>query len=147
MREALSEALRALEEGEVPVGAVVVSQGRLIAKAHNCCEALQDPTAHAEILAIQQASKKLGSYRLVEAEVFVTVEPCIMCAGALVLARVRRLIYGCTDPKGGGLGSLYKMHLDQRLNHRLKVVGGVREGECRELMRSFFRKRRGSSPN
>jgi tRNA(adenine34) deaminase len=145
MREALSEASLAFEEGEVPVGAVVVKRGQLIAKAHNRCEALGDPTAHAEILAIQKASRKLGSYRLTEAEVFVTVEPCVMCAGALHVARVRRVVYGCSDLKGGGLGSKYQIHLDGKLNHRLVVQGGLMEEDCRGLMQSFFRQRRDRS--
>jgi tRNA(adenine34) deaminase len=142
MREALEQAKRAFSRGEVPVGALVVHQGRLIGSAYNRCEAFQDPTAHAEILAIREASRELGSYRLIDTEFYVTVEPCIMCAGALHLARVSRVIYGCCDPKGGGLGSLYRIHEDDRLNHRLKVRGGILEEECRELMQSFFRQLR-----
>ncbi len=138
MREALGEARQAWRLGEVPVGAVVVLKGEAVAKAHNLCETLQDPTAHAEILAIRRAAVVLGSYRLLGAELFVTVEPCVMCAGGLILARVARVIYGCPDPKGGALGSSYQLHLDHRLNHRLEVKGGVLEGECREIMHSFF---------
>ncbi len=147
MREALSEGLRAFEEGEVPVGAVVVLDGRVIARAHNRCESFQDPTAHAEILAIRDAACNQGSYRLLGAEIFVTVEPCLMCAGALHLARLAQVVYGCGDPKAGALGSQYRIHLDGRLNHRLVVRGGVREQECRELMQSFFQRLRDPSPN
>ena len=142
MREALEQAKRAFYQGEVPVGVVVVHQGRLISRAYNRCEDLQDPTAHAEILAIRETSKKLRSYRLIDTEFYVTVEPCIMCAGALHLARVARIVYGCSDPKGGGLGSLYRIHRDDRLNHRLEVRAGILEEECRELMQSFFRQLR-----
>ena len=139
MELALAEGRNAYQEGEVPIGAVVVLGGQVIARAHNRCEALHDPTAHAEILALQGAARKAGSYRLLGAEVFVTVEPCVMCAGALHLARVATVTFGCADPKGGAFGSVYQIHLDGRLNHRLHVWGGVREEECRGLMQSFFR--------
>lgn len=138
MTEALGEARQALRLGEVPVGAAVVLGGEVIAKAHNLCETLQDPTAHAEMLAIRRAAGVVGSYRLLGAELFVTVEPCVMCAGALHLARVRRVIYGCPDLKGGALGSCYQIHADNRLNHHLEVRKGVLADQCRELMRSFF---------
>jgi tRNA(adenine34) deaminase len=146
MREALGQAQRAFRQGEVPVGAVVVCRGCVIARAHNLCEALQDPTAHAEILAIRQAARELGSYRLVNTEVYVTVEPCLMCAGALHLARVASVIYGCADPKGGAFGSRYRIHLDGRLNHRLEVRAGVMEDACRRLMQSFFGRLRDPAP-
>jgi len=138
MMEALGEARRAFRLGEVPVGAVVVLRGAVIARTHNLCETLQDPTAHAEMLAIRRAASVLGSYRLLGADLFVTVEPCLMCAGALHLARVARVVYGCLDPKGGAMGSCYQIHLKERLNHRLEVRGGVLADECRGLMHSFF---------
>lgn len=143
MTEALGVARQALRLGEVPVGAVVVLKGETVARAHNLCETLQDPTAHAEMLAIRRAAGVVGSYRLLGAELFVTVEPCLMCAGGLILARVARVVYGCPDPKGGALGSCYQLHLDYRLNHRLEVKGRVLEGECRDVMHSFFSGLRG----
>jgi tRNA(adenine34) deaminase len=139
---ALREAERALAEEEVPVGAVVVARGALVGKAHNQRERLRDPTAHAEILALTQAAEALGSWRLDEATMFVTLEPCPMCAGALVNARVARLVYGARDPKAGACGSLYDIARDGRLNHRLAVVEGVRAEECGEVLRAFFRARR-----
>jgi tRNA(adenine34) deaminase len=142
MRKALGEAERAFRTGEVPVGAAAVYQGRVIALTHNLCESLKDPTAHAELLAIRQAASELGSYRLLGVDLYVTVEPCVMCTGALHLARIARVIYGCSDPKGGALGSQYCMHLDGRLNHRLEVLQGIEEEACRGLMQNFFRRLR-----
>jgi tRNA(adenine34) deaminase len=142
MREALEQAREAFGEGEVPVGAVVALGGVVVARAHNRCEAWQDPTAHAEMLALRWAARAIGSYRLVGAALVVTVEPCVMCAGALHLARVARVVYGCEDPKGGALGSRYQIHADGRLNHRLDVIPGVLEDSCRDLMQSFFRRLR-----
>jgi tRNA(adenine34) deaminase len=142
MRKALQEAVAAFHKGEVPVGAIVVLGGRVLASAHNLCEGLCDPTAHAEILALREACSVVGSYRLEGACVYVTVEPCVMCAGALHAARVDRVVYGCTDPKGGAMGSLYSIHLDGKLNHRVEVSSGVLGGECGRLMRSFFRRLR-----
>jgi tRNA(adenine34) deaminase len=144
MAVALREAARAFEAGELPVGAVIVTaDGTIIAKAHNQREMLQDPTAHAEILALTQAASALGSWRLLDTTMFVTLEPCTMCAGALVNARVKRLVYGAPNPKAGGCGTLFDIVRDQRLNHRLEVVEGVRAAECAEILRAFFRPRRG----
>jgi tRNA(adenine34) deaminase len=139
---ALREAERALAEEEVPVGAVVVARGALVGKAQNRRGGLRAPPAHAEILALTQAAEALGSWRLDEATMFVTLEPCPMCAGALVNARVARLVYGARDPKAGACGSLYDIARDGRLNHRLAVVEGVRAEECGEVLRAFFRARR-----
>ena len=142
MRDALDEARKAFDEGEVPIGAVLVYRNEIIARAHNRCELLDDPTAHAEMLVIKQACRILGNYRLNEADVFVTIEPCVMCAGALHLARVRRVVFGCADIKGGAMGSQYSIHLDERLNHRLIVKRGLLDEDCRRLMQSFFQKLR-----
>jgi len=142
MRFALREAVRGFHEGEVPVGAVIVLDERVIASAHNGCERLCDPTAHAEILALRRACEAVGNYRLNGATMYVTVEPCLMCAGAIHLARLKAVIYGCREPKGGAFGSLYTVHLDGRLNHKVDVVGGVLEAESMALMRAFFRKLR-----
>ncbi len=142
MQEALRLARAAFHEGEVPVGAVVVKDGVVIGRAHNRCEALGDPTAHAEILAVREAAQQIGTYRLTGAAVYVTVEPCLMCAGALHLARVARVVYGCADPKGGAMGSLYRVHEDGLLNHRLEVSTGVMEEDCRRLIQEFFRRLR-----
>jgi tRNA(adenine34) deaminase len=143
MKIALEEARRARQINEVPVGAVLVSaSGDLLAEAHNQTIALQDPTAHAEILALRAAAGKLRNYRLLNTTLYVTVEPCVMCTGALVHARVKRLVFGASDPKWGGSGSLYNMAADPRLNHQIEVVAGVCAEECRELMQSFFRSKR-----
>ena len=148
MAEALAEARRAAAEGEVPVGAVVVERGpdgsghRIIAAAHNRPIALNDPTAHAEMLALRQAAATLGVYRLKDAAMFVTLEPCVMCVGAMLNARIARVVYGARDDKAGALGSVYDIGRDGRLNHRFEVIGGVVESECAELMRGFFRSRR-----
>lgn len=142
MALALREAIAAAEEDEVPVGAVVVVEERVVGRAHNQREKLNDPTAHAEMIAITQASNALESWRLAGATLYVTLEPCAMCAGALVLARVDRLVFGAPDPKAGACGSLFDIVRDPRLNHRLEVVGGVLEAECAELLKSFFRGKR-----
>jgi tRNA(adenine34) deaminase len=148
MREALSEAVRAESLGEVPIGAVVVLNGALIGRGHNAPIALYDPTAHAEIQALRAAARQVGNYRLVGATVYVTVEPCLMCMGALLHARVRRVVFGCHDPKGGAAGSLYDLSHDTRLNHQLAVTAGVAEEECRALLQRFFhRKRAGNERN
>jgi tRNA(adenine34) deaminase len=144
MQEALQEAALAAAEGEVPVGAVVVQDGIILARGRNRREQTHDPTAHAELVAMREAARRLGSWRLTEATVVVTLEPCPMCAGAMVQARVRRVVYGCRDPKAGALDSLYRLGADPRLNHRFPHTGGVLEDECRDLLRSFFRARRGS---
>ncbi len=142
MRLALSEAGVALEEGEVPIGAVIVHDGGVIGRAHNQRETLRDPTAHAEILAITQAAAALDRWRLTGTTLYVTIEPCAMCAGAVVLARIDRLVYGARDPKAGACGSLYDIPRDERLNHRLDVTTGVIEQECGDLLRQFFELKR-----
>ncbi|HOB21435.1 MAG TPA: tRNA adenosine(34) deaminase TadA [Bacillota bacterium] len=139
---ALEEAKAAYRLGEVPVGAVLVLGDELLARAHNLREATGDPTAHAEILAMREAGQKQGGWRLTGTTLYVTVEPCIMCAGALVWARVARLVYGTPDPKAGAVDSLYDLVWDRRLNHRLEVTSLVRAAECRALMQDFFRQRR-----
>ena len=138
MRTALAAAERATLSGEVPVGAVVVLRGEVIAVAHNRRETDNDPTAHAEILALRAAAAVLNSWRLVDAELYVTMEPCPMCAGAIVNARVRRLVYGCDDPKAGAVRTLFQLLDDQRLNHRVEVVPGVLAAESSALLKSFF---------
>lgn len=142
MREALKAAHAALEAGEVPVGAVVVSAGRVIGRAHNQRETLRDPTAHAEMLALTQAAAALERWRLTGTTLYVTLEPCAMCAGALVLARVDRLVYATADPKAGACGSLFDLVRDPRLNHRLTVTTGVEQAAASDLLREFFRARR-----
>jgi tRNA(adenine34) deaminase len=143
MGAALDAAREALTTGEVPVGAVLVGQGgEVLARAWNRPIGLRDPTAHAEVLALRAAAALLGNYRLPGTTLYVTIEPCIMCVGALIQARVRRLVFGAPDPKGGACVSLYRLPEDPRLNHHLEVTGGVREAECRELLREFFQARR-----
>ena len=142
MQLALEEARAAEALGEVPVGAVVVVDGEVVARAHNRRQADADPSAHAELLALRAACAAARSWRLPEAEVFVTLEPCPMCAGALLAARVARVVFGAADPKAGALGSLYNLGVDPRLPHELEVRGGVRAEECGELLRSFFSLRR-----
>lgn len=139
---ALEEAKRAGEEGEVPVGAVLVSAGEVISRGRNRPIALSDPTAHAEILALREGAAKVGNYRLPGCTLYATLEPCVMCAGALLQARVRRLVFGVEDPKAGAVKSLYSLLEDERLNHRLEVKAGVLLEECREIMRQFFQERR-----
>jgi tRNA(adenine34) deaminase len=138
MRRALAEAEAAAGRGEVPVGAVVVVRGEIVGVAHNERETASDPTAHAEILALRRAAAALGSWRLVDAELYVTMEPCPMCAGALVNARIRRLYFGCDDPKAGAVRTLYSLVDDPRLNHRVEVVPGVLAAEGAALLRGFF---------
>ena len=140
---ALVEARRAADAGEVPIGAVVVLDGTVIARAHNAPIILQDPTAHAEVLALRAAARETGNYRLERTSVYTTVEPCLMCCGALVHARVARLVYGAADPKAGAAASLYRILDDGRLNHRVEVTAGVRAEECAALLTEFFRARRG----
>jgi tRNA(adenine34) deaminase len=142
MRLALREAEAALAEDEVPIGAVIVHSGRVIAAAHNQREQLRDPTAHAEMIAITQAAESLGSWRLEETTLYVTLEPCAMCAGAIVLARVPRVVFGASDPKAGAVASLYRLLEDARLNHRAEVVGGVLAGPCGEMLKRFFEEKR-----
>ena len=142
MRIALQEAGAALDHGDVPVGAVIVHDGVVIARAHNQREQLKDPTAHAEMIALTQAAAALEAWRLTGCTVYVTVEPCVMCAGALVLARVSRLVYGADDPKAGACASLYRIPSDPRLNHGIETASGVLAEECAGLLREFFRPRR-----
>ena len=142
MTEALKEARRAFEEDEVPVGAVVVHEGHIIARGRNQVERLQDPTAHAEMLALTSATNFLGTKWLNNASLYVTIEPCSMCAGALVLARVRELHFGAKDPKTGACGSIVNLVGHKKLNHRIKTHGGLLEEGCGELLREFFRKKR-----
>lgn len=142
MRRALDLAVQGEEADEVPVGAVIVRQGRIIAAAHNQRETLRDPTAHAEMIAITQAAEAMGDWRLEECTLYVTLEPCPMCAGGIVLARIPRVVYAATDPKGGGVRSLYRILEDPRLNHRVEVRGGVLEVEAGGLLTAFFRRQR-----
>jgi tRNA(adenine34) deaminase len=142
LREALAEARAAAAMGEVPVGAVVVHGGRIVARAHNRREVDHDPTAHAEILALREAAARLGTWRLEGATLYATLEPCFMCAGALVNARVSALVFGAMDPKAGAVGSLADLLADSRLNHRVRVRSGVLAAECGGLLTDFFRARR-----
>jgi tRNA(adenine34) deaminase len=143
MREALALARGAGERGEVPVGAVAVLDGRIVGRGANARESARDPTAHAELLAIQDAARTLGRWRLAGTTLVVTLEPCAMCAGAMVLARIDRLVFGASDPKAGAAGSLLDLPADERLNHRFPVERGVLAEESAELLRAFFRARRG----
>ena len=142
MREALGEARRALAEGEVPVGAVVVLAGAVVGRARNAPIETADPTAHAEVLALRAAARKTMNYRLTGATVYATLEPCAMCCGALVHARVARLVYGALDPKGGAVVSRHRLLEDPRLNHRVEAEGGVLAGECGALLSEFFEAKR-----
>ena len=142
MREALKEARLASGENEVPVGCVIVHEGRIVGRAHNQRERLSDPTAHAEMIAVTQASAALESWRLTGCTAYVTIEPCVMCAGALVLARVDRLVFGARDEKAGACGTLYNLVQDERLNHRIDVTEGVLADEAAALLKEFFRRRR-----
>ena len=145
MEEALREAQRALEAGEVPVGAVVVCDGRVVGRGSNRNISDSDPTAHAEIVALREASVTIGNHRLGDCDVFATIEPCAMCAGALVHARVKRLVYGADDSKAGAVHSVMQVVNHPQLNHRMAVCGGVLAGRCAELLQAFFRSRRSSS--
>lgn len=138
MRQALGEAALAAVGGDVPVGCVLVHEGVVIARAHNHRQRWQDPVAHAEVLAIQAAAKQLGSFRLIGVTAYVTLEPCPMCAGALVNARVPRVVYGCADPKAGAVRSLYAIGSDARLNHRFELTEGVLASECASQLSAFF---------
>jgi tRNA(adenine34) deaminase len=145
MRAALAAARRAGIRGEVPVGAVVAVAGRIVARAANRSIRGHDPTGHAEIRALRRAARRLGAYRLVDATLVVTLEPCVMCMGALVHARIGRLVYGATDPKAGAATSLYRIGEDRRLNHRFVATGGVAAEECGALLKAFFRARRAAA--
>jgi tRNA(adenine34) deaminase len=144
MRQALAEAKAAMRAGEVPIGCVIIHEptGRIIGRGHNRREADADPTAHAEIVAMRQAARELGHWRLTDCVLVVTLEPCPMCAGAVVNARVPRLIYGCADPKAGAVRTLYRLCEDERLNHRVLVEEGVLADDCGEILREFFRQQR-----
>jgi tRNA(adenine34) deaminase len=142
MRLALEEARAAAAEDEVPVGAVVVAAGRIIASAHNQREQLSDPTAHAEMIALTQAAAQLGSWRLEQCTLYVTLEPCPMCAGAILQARVPRVVWGAADPKAGAVESLYRLFEDSRLNHRVDHVGRVLADDCGRILTEFFRGKR-----
>jgi tRNA(adenine34) deaminase len=138
MAAAIDEARLAEAKGEVPVGAVIVHEGQVIGHGHNLRESSQDPTTHAEMIAIQEAAKELGSWRLIDTSLYVTLEPCPMCAGALVNARVPRVVWGCDDPKAGATQTLYRIGSDARLNHRFECVPGVLGDECGALLTGFF---------
>jgi len=142
MQEALKEAQKAFEHDEVPVGAVVVFKDRIIARAHNQILTLRDPTAHAEMIAITQAADYLKNERLINCSLYVTIEPCAMCAGAAVLARIKKIIYGADDPKSGACGSVLNIANNNKLNHRIEVIGGILHSDCAILLQEFFKKRR-----
>lgn len=142
MRRALQQAEAAWEQDEVPVGAIIVCEGNVIAEAHNQREMLNDPTAHAEMIAITQAAEMLNSWRLLDCTLYVTLEPCPMCAGAIVQSRIPTVIYGASDPKGGACETLYHITSDVRLNHQSVVIGGVLQEECSGILQDFFRQQR-----
>lgn len=142
MRLALKKAGLAFSQGEVPVGTVLVMDGSVIVQAHNQRERLNDPSAHAEVVALREGAGVIGSWRLSDATLYVTKEPCIMCAGAMVNARLGRLVYGCDDTKAGAVKSLYQILSDKRLNHQVEVVSGILEEECAEILKMFFKDRR-----
>ncbi len=138
MCRAIAEAGRARLKDEVPIGCLIVRSGKIIARGHNLRETLQDPAAHAEMIAIRKAARKLGSWRLLETVLYVTLEPCIMCMGAIILARIPVVVFGCHDPKGGAAGSLYDLSSDPRLNHSVQLISGVLKNECSGLLSNFF---------
>ncbi|KGF25976.1 MULTISPECIES: tRNA adenosine(34) deaminase TadA [Staphylococcus] len=142
MKLAIEEAKKAQKLGEVPIGAIIVKNNEVIASAHNLRETAQLTTAHAEHIAIERASKVVGSWRLEECKLYVTLEPCVMCAGAIVMSRIPKVVYGATDPKGGCSGSLMNLLEESRFNHRAEVIKGVLEQECGDLLRNFFRELR-----
>jgi tRNA(adenine34) deaminase len=142
MSEAIAEARKAEERGEVPVGAVIEKDGRIIGRGHNMVETLKDPTAHAEIAAIKDAAGNLGGWRLLGCNMYVTCEPCAMCAGALVLARIEKVCIGAKDPKSGACGSVVNIIQEGRLNHYVEIETGIMEQECQQMMKEFFKKRR-----
>ena len=142
MKIALQEARKAFIKDEVPVGAVLVKNDEVIAKAHNIKEGLNDPTGHAEILVIKKGAQKTDNWRLIDSTLYVTKEPCIMCTGAILNARIGRLVYGCRDDKGGAVDSLFHLLSDKRLNHKVQVISGVLKDECSEILQCFFKTRR-----
>ena len=142
MKEALKEAQKAYELGEIPIGAIIVKDGEIIARGHNLTETEKDPTAHAEMIAIRQAAKKLGGWRLPGCTLYVTCEPCSMCAGAIVWARLEKVCIGTMDPKGGACGSVFNIVQEEKLNHRVELETGIMENECSEIMKTFFKELR-----
>jgi len=138
MRRAIAEAGKAHNKDEVPIGCVIVREGRVIARGHNLRETAQDPSAHAELIAIRKAARKLGSWRLLDCTLYVTLEPCTMCMGAIILSRIPQVVFGCYDPKGGAAGSLFDLSDDSRLNHRVNLVPRIMEQACSTLLSSFF---------
>jgi len=142
MTLALEQASLAFQKGEVPVGAVVTLGGEILAMSHNSSITINDPSAHAEILAIREAARRLDNYRLIDTTLYVTLEPCIMCAGAIVQARIQRVVFGADDPKSGGVVSLYRLLHDKRLNHTVEVTGGVKSDACAEILSRFFHEKR-----
>lgn len=142
MKQAIDAAFIAEENGDVPIGCIIVHENKVIAKAYNQREQLQDPTAHAEMIALTQAANALESWRLGGCTLYVTLEPCPMCAGALVLSRIDRVVFACTDPKTGSAGSIYNIIQDPRLNHRIEITSGILEPDCAFLLKNFFRRRR-----
>ncbi len=148
MRVALGEAQKAYQAGEVPIGAVITQKdGEIVARAHNLCEVLHDASAHAEVLAIRRAGEALKNWRLTGGTIYVTVEPCLMCVGAIYFARIKRLVYGCYDSRAGAVGSMFDIPKMQKLDYSIDVVPGILEMECRELMQSFFQDLRNSKKN
>lgn len=147
MRMALEQAAKSAAIGEVPIGAVLVHEGAILAKAHNHREAWQDPTAHAELIVIREGAKALGQWRLIDATLYVTLEPCAMCLGAIVLARIPRLVFGAKDPKAGACGSVLDFASEPRLNHRVEVVGGMLEEESQRMLTGFFKELRVREPD
>jgi len=142
MKIALEEAEEAYRRGEVPVGAVLVREGNILARAHNSPIARNDPSAHAEMLVLRQAGEKISNYRMTGAELYVTLEPCVMCAGAIIQARLGRVIFGARDPKCGAVGSLYNILTDERLNHQVEITEGILREECGEILSRFFQQKR-----
>ena len=142
MAEALKEAKKAESHGEVPVGAVIVKDGVVVGRGHNAAEARKDPTAHAEMIAIREAAETLGGWRLLGCHLFVTAEPCAMCAGAMVLARIEKVWIGAPDPKSGACGSVFNIVQEKKLNHRVEIETGLMEQECGRVMKAFFKERR-----
>jgi tRNA(adenine34) deaminase len=142
MQEAIAEAQLARAKGEVPIGAVIVHAGQIIGRGHNLRETSNDPTSHAEMVAIRQAAAAIGHWRLLETTLYVTLEPCVMCMGAIILARIPRLVYACRDPRAGAVGSIYDFSSDERFNHQVDVVEGVLGAECSALLSGFFQELR-----
>lgn len=142
MQEALKEAKKAYKKDEVPVGAVIVLKNKIIARAHNLVKAKKDPTAHAEILAIKKASKKINNERLIDTSIYVTIEPCAMCAGAIILARIKNLVFGAYDPKTGACGSVFNIINNKKNNHKINIVSGIMTNECSGIIKKFFENKR-----